>query len=119
MKARTSPSTATTSHKRRESGRSCRFPLSVSHDASLTCGDASCLTSCHLHFVSNSCPFFKSCIWGHFVKLCSSVSTPRKEGIASRDSDGSHGVPVTKVIDELLHSEPICLNHVVRERLSA
>ena len=49
--------------------------------------------------------------------LCSSVSTPpRKDGIASRDSDGSGRVSVPKLIDKLLQFEPICLNHVVQER---
>src|SRR5215208_4784979 len=34
-----------------------RFPIHVSSDESLNCGDASCLTRCHRGFVSNSCHF--------------------------------------------------------------
>ncbi len=56
----------------------------------LTFGDASCLISCHLRFVSNSCHFCSRCIWGPFGMLGLSVCTPsRKDGIASRDSDRS------------------------------
>jgi hypothetical protein len=40
---------------------------------------------------------------------------PRKEGIASRDDDGSDAVSVPKLIDER-PLEPLILNHVVRER---
>ena len=37
----------------------CRFSIAVSYRDALTCGHASCLTSCHLRFVSNSCHFLK------------------------------------------------------------
>jgi hypothetical protein len=39
---------------------SCRVPDSVSYSEALTCGDARCLTACHLGFVSNSCHFFRT-----------------------------------------------------------
>jgi hypothetical protein len=39
----------------------------------LTFGDANCLMSCHLRFVSKSCHFFRRCIWGHFGMLGLSV----------------------------------------------
>ncbi len=38
----------------------CRFSNFVSYCVGLSCGDASCLTACHLRFVSNSCHFFGS-----------------------------------------------------------
>jgi hypothetical protein len=36
----------------------CRFSFPMSSSDPLTGGDASCLTPCHLRFVSDSCHFF-------------------------------------------------------------
>jgi hypothetical protein len=36
----------------------CSFSFPMSYCDPLTCGDVSCLTACHLRFVSNSCHFF-------------------------------------------------------------
>ena len=38
--------------------RGCRFSNRVSFTKALSCGDAGCLTPCHLAFVSYSCHFF-------------------------------------------------------------
>jgi hypothetical protein len=71
-----------------ENLQQCRFSFLMSFCDPLTFGDASCLMSCHLRFVSNWCHFFSRCIWGDFGMLGLSVCTPsRKDGIASRDSD--------------------------------
>jgi hypothetical protein len=35
----------------------CRFAIYVSSGDRVTCGDARCLTRCHLAFVSNLCHF--------------------------------------------------------------
>ena len=35
----------------------CRFSFQMSSCEAMTCGAATCLTSCHLRFVSNSCHF--------------------------------------------------------------
>src|SRR5271170_1351191 len=68
----------------------CGFSFPMSFCDPLTFGDASCLISCHLRFVSNSCHFCSRCIWGPFGMLGLSVCTPsRKDGIASRHSDRS------------------------------
>src|SRR5271163_1947827 len=95
----------------------CGFSFPMSFCDPLTFGDASCRISCHLRFVSNSCHFCSRCIWGPFGMLRLSVCTPsRKDGIASRDSDEVGGALVPKLIDELLRSELMCLNQVVRDR---
>ena len=39
--------------------RLCRFSFAVSYRDRLTCGRASCLTSCHRRVVSYSCHFFR------------------------------------------------------------
>lgn len=40
-----------------QNSRACRFSNCVSSCDVLTCGDVTCLTSCHLAFVSDSCHF--------------------------------------------------------------
>jgi hypothetical protein len=42
------------------SDRRCRFSSRVPYGDSLTCGDAWCLTRCHLRFVSNLCHFSRT-----------------------------------------------------------
>lgn len=80
----------------------CRFSFQLSSCDLVTCGYAPCLASCHLRFVSNSCHFFRRCIWGHFGTLGSSACrSSRTDGIASRDSDGGGGASAPKLIDEV------------------
>src|ERR1700741_5229633 len=53
----------------------CRFSFKMSSSDPLTCGDASCLTPCHLRFVSNSCHFFGA-MHGHPLSAANSWSQP-------------------------------------------
>ena len=81
-----------TSSLRIYSKKKCRFPNRVSSSSSLTCGDASCLTRCHLGSVSVSCHFsdygagaFRHC------RLLALIALPPAGGITSRDSAGDPG----------------------------
>jgi hypothetical protein len=74
--------------------------------------------SCHLRFVSNSCHFLEPLHVGSLRHARLSACAPsRKDGIASREATEVGGALVPKLIDELLRSELMCLNQVVRERL--
>lgn len=74
----------------------------------LTFGDAVCLTSCHVRFVSTSCHCSAGASRGPpTYSPCWSARRARKEAIASRDG-GEGGGTSASLIDELLASEYIC-----------
>jgi hypothetical protein len=95
----------------------CRFSFPISFCDPLTFGDASCLMPCHLRFVSNSCHFFSRCIWGHSECLaCRCARRPARTALRHVTATEVGGALVPKLIDELLRSELMCLNQVVRDR---
>ena len=101
-----------------ENRHTCRFSFPVSSRDPLTLADASCLMSCHLHFFSNSCHFLSRCIWGHFGMLgCRRARRPARTALRHVTATEVGGALVPKLIDELLRSELMCLNQVVREWL--
>jgi hypothetical protein len=103
-------------HNARRTG--CRFSFPVSSRDPLTLGDTSCLMSCHLRFVSNSCHFLSRRIWGHFGMLGGRrARRPARTALRHVTATEVGAVLVPKLIDELLRSEPMCLNQIVRERL--
>jgi hypothetical protein len=65
----------------------CTFSTSVSYCDALTCNDANFLTQCHLAFVSDSCPFFRTHQKPPRQSARSSGPTSRRlRAILSRDS---------------------------------
>jgi hypothetical protein len=60
----------------------CRFSNLVSFPEALNCGDAGCLTSCHLRFVSYSCHFLTCPVFDQ-VGIADAARPKRRGRIAS------------------------------------